>query len=70
MGLLEKHEYHSLGDLLQDPPSKDDLKECGITAIRDINRILNRLKDAGGTGMELLFHVCQLSPILNTQFVS
>ena len=52
--LLEEQHYHSIGDLLENPPSKDDLKGYGITAGRDINHILNRLKVASGTGMEVL----------------
>ena len=61
--LLKEQKYLNLSDLLGDPPSKDDLKEYGITAGRDINRILNRLKDAGGTGMELFCSMSPMSPM-------
>jgi len=50
-GLFKKQKYCTLGDLLDYPPSESQLKEYGITAGRDINCILTRLKDAGGTGI-------------------
>jgi len=50
---LEDHQYFTLGDLLEDPPSKEDLKEYGIPPGRHLNRIINRLKDASGGGIDL-----------------
>jgi len=56
--LLEHQKYFSLADLLEDPPSKEDLKEDGITARRDINRIMNGLKVTNETGIDLLNITC------------
>ena len=58
--MFKKLGYSSPEELKKGPPDKGDLKDWGVTPGRDINTILNglkELKDAPGTGMELYAHV-------------